>query len=185
MPISATKDAAPISTGPRYFHIGAQNDALFIISGRAPAMNNDYPVHDADRTCIAAVYDQAEANRLVDAANAALRSRDCKIYSAGVVPLTICAPDNLSEGVQKQMQSFATALASKMFMAEVKFRAEHGHDFDVDEWREAHWKDQCLAGFKEHLAKGDPIDIAAYCLFMHYHGWSTTEAVASRENAHD
>lgn len=49
----------------RQFHIGAQNDALYIISGRAPALNNDYPVHDADRTCVAKIYDEAEAKRLV------------------------------------------------------------------------------------------------------------------------
>lgn len=56
----------------RQFHIGAQNDATYIISGEAPALNNDYPRHDADRTCVAKVYDEAEAKRLVDAANAAL-----------------------------------------------------------------------------------------------------------------
>lgn len=58
----------------RQFHIGAQNDALFIISGERPATTNDYPRHDADRTCIAKVYDKAEARRLVDAANAGLAS---------------------------------------------------------------------------------------------------------------
>jgi hypothetical protein len=55
----------------RQFHIGAQNDALFIISGEKPAPGNDYPRHDADRTCVAKVYDEAEARRLVDAANRA------------------------------------------------------------------------------------------------------------------
>jgi hypothetical protein len=56
----------------RLFHIGAQNDALYIISGDAPALNNDYPRHDADRTCIAKVFDEAEAKRLVEAANSSL-----------------------------------------------------------------------------------------------------------------
>lgn len=50
----------------RPFHIGAQNDALYIISGERPAAaGNDYPRHDADRTCVALVYDEAEARRLV------------------------------------------------------------------------------------------------------------------------
>lgn len=58
--------------GNRQFHIGAQNDALFIISGEKPAQSNDYPRHDADRTCVAKVFDEAEARRLVNAANSAL-----------------------------------------------------------------------------------------------------------------
>lgn len=57
----------------RPFHIGAQNDALYIISGEAPATTNDYPRHDADRTCVASVVDEAEARRLVQE-HAALRA---------------------------------------------------------------------------------------------------------------
>jgi hypothetical protein len=55
----------------RQFHVGAQNDALFITSGRPPASTNDYPDHDADRTCVARIFDESEARRLVQAANAA------------------------------------------------------------------------------------------------------------------
>jgi hypothetical protein len=51
-------------------HIGAQNDALFIIVGEAPASNNDYPRHDADRTAIAKVYDEDACRRLVACWNA-------------------------------------------------------------------------------------------------------------------
>jgi hypothetical protein len=58
---------------PRHFHIGAQNDTLYIISGEKPAAaGNDYPRHDADRTCVAQVFDEAEARRLVDLATAAI-----------------------------------------------------------------------------------------------------------------
>jgi hypothetical protein len=70
----AKSDEAPTDK-PRLFHIGAQNDALFIISGEAPALNNDYPRHDADRTCIAQVYNEAEARRIVEAANRGLEQR--------------------------------------------------------------------------------------------------------------
>lgn len=53
------------------YHLGAQNDALYIIQGEAPsAAGNDYPRHDADRQAIARVLDEALARELVDAANA-------------------------------------------------------------------------------------------------------------------
>jgi hypothetical protein len=53
----------------RRFHVGAQNDALYITSGQPPAINNDYPNHEADRTCVAKVFDEGEAKRLVELAN--------------------------------------------------------------------------------------------------------------------
>lgn len=38
-----------------HLHVGAQNDGVFIFSGRAPSLNNDYPVHGTDRTVIASL----------------------------------------------------------------------------------------------------------------------------------
>lgn len=32
------------------------------------------------------------------------------------------------------------------------------------------------AHFHQHIAKGDPRDVAAYCAFMWWHGWSTKPA---------
>ncbi len=31
-----------------------------------------------------------------------------------------------------------------------------------------------LRSIRQHLAKGDPRDVAAYCAFAWYHGWSLT-----------
>lgn len=56
------------TSGP--FYVGAQNDALFIVVGRPPALNNDYPNHTADRTAIAKVYDDSNAERIVACMNA-------------------------------------------------------------------------------------------------------------------
>lgn len=58
------------------WYVGAQNDALYIVAGRPPALNNDYPVHDADRTLIAAMkgdsyrIDSANAKRIAACVNA-------------------------------------------------------------------------------------------------------------------
>lgn len=41
---------------PGDWHLGAQNDAVFIVAGRKPALNNDYPVHDAARTPVGLLY---------------------------------------------------------------------------------------------------------------------------------
>lgn len=51
-------------------YVGAQNDALYIVLGEAPASTNDYPCHDADRTAIAKVYSEQDARRLVACWNA-------------------------------------------------------------------------------------------------------------------
>lgn len=52
---------------PGPWHAGAQNDVMYVIVGRAPAMNNDYPVHDADRTVLAAMR-QGGRQEVADAA---------------------------------------------------------------------------------------------------------------------
>ncbi|EJJ3922639.1 hypothetical protein NI479_004792, partial [Salmonella enterica] len=40
------------------------------------------------------------------------------------------------------------------------------------------WSTQCQAHFHQHIAKGDPRDVAAYCAFMWYHGWKTESVSA-------
>lgn len=44
------------------WHVGAQNDVLYVIAGRAPALSNDYPDHEprSDRVALARVYDNSE-----------------------------------------------------------------------------------------------------------------------------
>lgn len=58
-----------MSTTPAPWYVGAQNDSLFIVAGRAPSPDNDYPFHGADRTAIAKVYDEHRDDaRLIAAA---------------------------------------------------------------------------------------------------------------------
>ncbi|HFE2689503.1 TPA: DUF551 domain-containing protein [Klebsiella quasipneumoniae subsp. similipneumoniae] len=43
------------------------------------------------------------------------------------------------------------------------------------------WYDDCLQSLFEHIEKGDPRDVAAYCAFMWYHGWKTEAVQPSPE----
>ncbi|MFA9439448.1 hypothetical protein ACDA63_07405 [Uliginosibacterium sp. sgz301328] len=61
---------------------------------------------------------------------------------------------------------FARALASKLLSAEKKY----GY---TDGWRSPDWMDECRAKLIEHMGKGDPRDVAAYCAFLWFHGEST------------
>ncbi|EDV2893487.1 DUF550 domain-containing protein [Salmonella enterica] len=67
---------------------------------------------------------------------------------------------------QNLMADFCTALAEKLYKAQLKY----GYDAD---WKQDGWATQCLSHFHQHIAKGDPHDVAAYCAFMWYHGWKT------------
>lgn len=61
---------------------------------------------------------------------------------------------------------FARALGMKLLGAKEKY----GY---TDGWASPHWEDECQAKFMEHIAKGDPLDVAAFCMFMWKHQWST------------
>lgn len=47
------------------YYLGAQNDQLYITAGLSPALSNDHPNPDADRTVIAKVYDEQAGAALV------------------------------------------------------------------------------------------------------------------------
>lgn len=75
-------------------------------------------------------------------------------------------PAELHPDTQNLVADFCTALAEKLYKAQLKY----GYDAD---WKQDGWHAQCLAHFHQHIAKGDPRDVAAYCAFMWYHGWKT------------
>lgn len=78
-------------------------------------------------------------------------------------------PLGLHPDTQKLVADFCTALAEKLHKAQLKY----GYDID---WKQDGWPSQCQAHFHQHIAKGDPRDVAAYCAFMWWHGWSTKPA---------
>lgn len=67
---------------------------------------------------------------------------------------------------------FARALAAKLADAEKKYGYSDG-------WRSPDWMDECRTNLMEHIAKGDPRDVAAYCAFLWYHDESTAKAPES------
>lgn len=89
-----------------------------------------------------------------------------KLYTALQAPIM---PFGLHPDTQKLVTDFCTALAEKLYKAQLKY----GYDTD---WKQDGWPSQCQAHFHQHIAKGDPRDVAAYCAFMWWHGWSTKPA---------
>lgn len=91
----------------------------------------------------------------------------CRAAMLKTEPATapVISPD-LHPDTQKLVTDFCTALAEKLYKAQLKY----GYDAD---WKQDGWHTQCLAHFHQHIAKGDPRDVAAYCAFMWYHGWKT------------
>lgn len=61
---------------------------------------------------------------------------------------------------------FATALATKLEWAEQKYGYR-------DNWLTDDWEAECRQKLLEHIRKGDPLDVAAYCAFMWKRGWPT------------
>lgn len=89
-----------------------------------------------------------------------------KLYTEQQAPVM---PFGLHPDTQKLVTDFCTALAEKLYKAQLKY----GYDAD---WKQDGWPSQCHAHFHQHIAKGDPRDVAAYCAFMWWHGWSTKPA---------
>ncbi|ANC53423.1 hypothetical protein A4249_06985 [Brevundimonas sp. GW460-12-10-14-LB2] len=64
---------------------------------------------------------------------------------------------------------FATEMKSKLAKAEAKYGYR-------DNWSRPDWEDELTESLAEHIQKGDPRDVAAYCAFAWHHGWSTSDA---------
>jgi len=73
--------------------------------------------------------------------------------------------DRLPEETVNQVNVFAHALKLKLLKAQDK-KGKSG-------WDNPNWKDECIAELLKHVHKGDPLDVAAYAMFCHYHGWPT------------
>lgn len=64
---------------------------------------------------------------------------------------------------------FAMVLDRKWEIARLK------HGYEGDTWRSSDWEALWRQELFDHIAKGDPRDVAIYCAFGWYHGWSLVE----------
>lgn len=91
-------------------------------------------------------------------------------------PAPVVVPEGLNPETTDLVLRFASALADKLYKAEQKY----GRSTD---WMKDDWYGDCLQSLWEHIEKGDPRDVAAYCAFMWYHGWVTTDYDRNVQNA--
>ncbi len=67
------------------WHVGAQNDALCVVSGRAPSLGNDTPHHEADRTAVAKVYDIRDAWLMASAPDGLALAKAYEAWEADLI----------------------------------------------------------------------------------------------------
>lgn len=85
--------------------------------------------------------------------------------------VTLAFPQGLNPFTARLVHEFALALAGKLRSAETKYDYAAG-------WLTEDWERECRQHLLEHIAKGDPLDVAAYAAFMWRRGWSTADAVS-------
>lgn len=82
------------------------------------------------------------------------------------LPEVLGMPDGLHPQTRRLVQGFALALAAKLHAAQKKY----GY---TDGWSATDWIEECRVRLREHLEKGDPRDVAAYCAFLWFHNEPT------------
>ncbi len=89
-------------------------------------------------------------------------------------PATDKAP--LDQRTSMLVDRFAFALKEKLLESQDKY------GWTVD-WAKDDWQDRCSRVLCEHLAKGDPRDVAAFAAFMWHHDWPTSWHLPGEGNA--
>lgn len=105
---------------------------------------------------------------------------DNRYVSAYVAMLSAAPSPPTTEGVHPAtadlVRRFSAALLEKLAAAERKY----GY---TDGWTRGDWMDECRAHLRQHIDKGDPRDVAAYCAFLWHHNESTAQPVGERAQA--
>lgn len=70
--------------------------------------------------------------------------------------------------IDELVDRFTAALRAKLKASEKK----HGWS---GAWKDISWRPTLLYAIREHVDKGDPRDVAAYCAFAWHHGWSLSD----------
>lgn len=74
--------------------------------------------------------------------------------------------EKLHPATANLVNEFCEALKEKLLRSQVKYGFTTG-------WMGDKWEGECRTALMEHIKKGDPLDVAAYCAFMWHHGWPT------------
>jgi len=85
----------------------------------------------------------------------------------------VLAEEEKQELIKSLVNRFSAALVLKLCAADKKY----GY---ANAWMKKDWMIECQKKLISHLAKGDPLDVAAYCAFMWHHGWKTVAPDAAR-----
>ena len=88
-----------------------------------------------------------------------------------VAALYDAAPRVAQTATDELVERFAEALKDKLRAAEAKYGWNDG-------WKSVDWADDLRTRLREHVEKGDPRDVAAFCAFAWHHGWSLAPRVA-------
>jgi hypothetical protein len=72
--------------------------------------------------------------------------------------------DKREKPIRDLVERFSAALLEKLIASEKKYGWHNG-------WKHPGWREDLIRELHEHVAKGDPRDVAAYCAFAWHHGW--------------
>ncbi|HYD35928.1 MAG TPA: hypothetical protein VD999_07760 [Vitreimonas sp.] len=125
-----------------------------------------YISHDAYRGAMERVYLAEKRLKTAETELAELRQTQQQDMECGM-PIALEMPRGLNNHTKKLVVLFAQALANKLYKAELKYGYSAG-------WLNDDWMDECRQKLMEHIHKGDPRDVAAYCAFLWYHNELTT-----------
>ena len=79
----------------------------------------------------------------------------------------------LDQNTEKLVDDFASALKAKLLASQRKYGWS-------DNWSAENWREACQSELLRHLGKGDPVDVAAYCAFLWFHGWPRTAPTGAK-----
>jgi len=81
------------------------------------------------------------------------------------------------DAIDDLVDRFSEAIREKLRASEIKY----GHNSG---WMRDDWQADCQRSLNEHLAKGDPRDVAAYCAFLWHHAWLTVGPLTPEDVKH-
>ena len=98
------------------------------------------------------------------------------VIGALVMAVAVCVLVALQDRdpLKAMLRKFHDDLLDKLLAARVK----SGFKNDAGEaWEKKDWSKKLTVDLLKHIAKGDPLDVAAYAAFAHHHRWQTCPSV--------